>query len=93
MSHIKKQLPDGWAVSALKDFVNINYGKGLPKNKRAKGVFPVYGSNGIIGYHNEAYTQGTTIIVGRKGSVGKVHLSKVPCWPICNASDEIGQIL
>ena len=82
MSRIKKQLPEGWTKSALKDIIKINYGKGLPQKKRIKGVCPVYGSNGIIGYHDKAQTQGATIIIGRKGSVGKVHLSKVPCWPI-----------
>ena len=32
--------------------------------------------------HDEAVTQGPTIVVGRKGTVGAVHLSEKPCWPI-----------
>ena len=60
----------------------FSYGKGLPASKRVSGDIPVYGSNGIIGYHNEPVTHGPTIVVGRKGTVGTVRLSQVPCWPI-----------
>lgn len=82
MSSEKLQLPDGWVKTTLRDIVDINYGKGLPKTKRIKGNIPVFGSNGIIDYHDQARTHNPTIIIGRKGSVGKVHLSIVPCWPI-----------
>ena len=60
----------------------FSYGKGLPKSKRVSGDIPVYGSNGIIGYHNEPLTHGPTIVVGRKGTVGALRLSQTPCWPI-----------
>ncbi|MHC5732570.1 MAG: restriction endonuclease subunit S domain-containing protein, partial [Nostoc sp.] len=43
---------------------------------------PVFGSNGIIGQHNEAITDGSTIVIGRKGSLGEVNFSNVSCWPI-----------
>jgi type I restriction enzyme S subunit len=42
----------------------------------------VYGSNGIVGQHHIALTQGPTIIIGRKGTVGAVHFSNDACWPI-----------
>ena len=60
----------------------FSYGKGLPEAKRVSGDIPVYGSNGIIGYHNEPLTHGPTIVVGRKGTVGALRLSQTPCWPI-----------
>jgi type I restriction enzyme S subunit len=42
----------------------------------------VYGSNGVVGFHDRALTAGPTVVVGRKGSVGAVHFSAAPCWPI-----------
>ena len=60
----------------------FSYGKGLPEPKRILGSSPVYGSNGIVGFHNEPITRGPTVVVGRKGTVGTVWLSPVPCWPI-----------
>ena len=66
----------------IAEFSPFSYGKGLPRSKRISGAIPVYGSNGIVGYHNAAITQGPTVVIGRKGTVGAVHLSPVPCWPI-----------
>ncbi len=40
------------------------------------------GSNGIVGYHNVFLVKGPTIIVGRKGSAGKVNYTEQDCYPI-----------
>ena len=67
----------------IESFAPFSYGKGLPARKRnSGGDVPVYGSNGIIGYHDVALTSGPTTIIGRKGTVGVVHYSSRPCWPI-----------
>jgi type I restriction enzyme S subunit len=66
----------------LGEVCEFEYGSGLPERDRSGGPVPVFGSNGVIGYHNAAITQGSTIIIGRKGSIGQVNYSKVPCWPI-----------
>lgn len=71
-----------WREVSLGDICEFKYGKSLPESKRVGSKVPVYGSNGIVGSHVEAITQGPTIVVGRKGSFGEVHFSTVPCWPI-----------
>jgi len=68
--------------TTLGDFCPFNYGKGLSANKRVFGNYPVYGSNGIVDSHNEAYVKTHGIVIGRKGSVGALHISKGPFWPI-----------
>ena len=75
-------LPEGWAFPKVGEILAVNYGKGLKKAKRMSGPIPVYGSNGVVGNHDIPLTHGPTIILGRKGTVGAVHFSKVPCWPI-----------
>ena len=73
----------GWKTVTLGEFASFTYGKGLPVGKRnPSGVIPVFGSNGIVGYHDSPLTDGPTIIIGRKGTVGAVHYSPIPCWPI-----------
>lgn len=42
----------------------------------------MFGSNGPVGTHTSGYTNGKTIVVGRKGSIGEIHLSDKSCWPI-----------
>lgn len=78
---LESTLPDGWDWIPLNS-LSIEYGEGLTKRNRSGGEIPVYGSNGIVGWHTNAITKGPTIIIGRKGSVGAVHFSEVPCWPI-----------
>jgi type I restriction enzyme S subunit len=75
-------LPEGWAAARVSDLVEIKYGKGLIEKRRVGGKVPVYGSNGVVGHHNTPLTQGSTIIIGRKGTVGAVHFCPQPCWPI-----------
>lgn len=62
--------------------ITLEYGKSLPKAKRNEGIYPVVGSNGIDGYHNTYMLEAPNIIVGRKGSVGKVNWINENCTPI-----------
>jgi type I restriction enzyme S subunit len=71
-----------WQEVTLGDVCQLKYGKALPESERTGGASPVYGSNGIVGWHNEALTISETIVVGRKGSFGEVTFSPIPCWPI-----------
>ena len=72
-----------WVTTTLGDFAPLVYGKSLPKRTRATdGQIDVFGSGGVDGKHEEALTNGPTVVVGRKGTVGKVHFSPNPCWPI-----------
>lgn len=78
-------VPPRWAILRLKHVARLAYGDALPSHARAGGGIPVYGSNGITGEHDEANSQGPTIIIGRKGSFGKVAYSEGPCWCIDTA--------
>jgi type I restriction enzyme S subunit len=73
---------DNWIPTSLGDIITLNYGESLPERKRIPGKIPVYGSNGITGYHNQALVSGPGIIVGRKGTSGVVHYCKTDYFPI-----------
>ena len=75
-------LPEGWWWVRLGEVCQFEYGTGLPEHDRQKGNVPVYGSNGIVGYHSVSITEGPAIVIGRKGSIGQAHYSSVACWPI-----------
>ena len=62
--------------------LTLEYGISLPEKKRISGDFPVYGSNGIVGSHNEFLVSAPCVIVGRKGSAGEVNWSDENCTPI-----------
>ncbi|MGK0617737.1 restriction endonuclease subunit S [Meiothermus cerbereus] len=72
-----------WNKVTVGAFAPFAYGKGLPEHRRdSSGHVPVFGSNGVVGFHSEALTSGPTVVIGRKGTVGAVHYSPKPCWPI-----------
>lgn len=72
-----------WRLTTVGEFCPFSYGRGLPKHKRnPQGSVPCLGSNGIVGYHDTPLTQEPTVVIGRKGTVGAVHYSPIPCWPI-----------
>ena len=67
----------------LNSIISLEYGKALKaENRNSEGEYPVYGSNGIVGYHDSYIVEGQTIIVGRKGSCGKLNLTQKSCFPI-----------
>ena len=73
--------PD-WPLVRLGEIASLEYGKPLKAENRVEGPYPVYGSNGIVGYHNHHLVRGPSIIVGRKGSAGAVNFSELSCYPI-----------
>lgn len=72
----------GWHDVALGEVCEFRYGKSLAAGNRDGGRFPVYGSNGVVGGHSSALTDGPTVVIGRKGSFGEIRYSESPCWPI-----------
>ncbi|MBK7569685.1 MAG: restriction endonuclease subunit S [Bacteroidetes bacterium] len=73
---------DKWRIVPLGEICKLEYGNNLTDKMRNGGSVPVYGSAGIVGWHNKPLTKSPTLIVGRKGSVGNVFYSNVPCFPI-----------
>jgi type I restriction enzyme S subunit len=71
-----------WEKLKLGEVCILNYGKNLPASKRQDGIVPVYSSAGQIDFHSLPHVDSEGIIIGRKGSVGKIYFSDVPFFPI-----------
>ena len=69
-----------WKTCQLGDLITFQRGHDLPKSKMKGGIYPVVGSNGIIGYHDEYTTESPSITIGRSGNVGKPFLYKGRSW-------------
>ncbi|MCA9909375.1 MAG: restriction endonuclease subunit S [Anaerolineae bacterium] len=78
---IPHRLPHGWAWERLGNILTFEYGKSLPAKARNDfGKVPVYGSNGVVGVHEEHLVAGRGIIIGRKGSAGAINVSLESFW-------------
>lgn len=70
----------------LGEVIKVGSGQGLTAKNMRPGKFPVYGGNGINGYHDEGPISANTIVIGRVGAYcGAVHITNGPCWVTDNA--------
>ena len=75
-------VPKGCVLRRLDSLLELAYGKSLPAKNRLDGEVPVYGSGGVNGFHNKPLVEGTSIVVGRKGTVGSLYWVDKPFFPI-----------
>jgi len=75
------EIPENWVWCRLGEIIEMIYGDSLTKAQCIEGaVYPVFGSNGIVGYFNKYLTDKRTIVVGRKGSAGALNVCHIPSW-------------
>jgi len=75
-------VPKGWQPIRLDAFIELAYGKALKAEQRNPGVVPVYGSGGVTGWHDTPLVNQSSIVVGRKGTVGSLFWESRPFFPI-----------
>ncbi len=73
-------MPENWKTFTLGDLVTFQRGHDLPKTQMTIGKYPVAGSNGIIGFHDEFTTKAPSITIGRSGNIGNPHYYKTDFW-------------
>jgi type I restriction enzyme S subunit len=80
------EIPEGWVWCRLGNILNFSSGDGLTAAQMAGGEIPVFGGNGINGYHDKANIETETIVVGRVGAnCGAVHKTPAKAWVTDNA--------
>lgn len=86
-------IPKGWKAGKLGDICELIYGKALKAETRIKGEYPVVGSSGIVGFHNDYLVEAPGIVIGRKGTIGEVtwlHKNFFPIDTTFYINDKIG---
>lgn len=80
------EIPESWEWIRLGSLLKIESGKGLTSKEMQPGTIPVYGGNGITGYHNKALVKEETVVIGRVGFYcGSVHVTEEKAWVTDNA--------
>ena len=76
---------DKYIETVWGELVELKYGKSLKDYKDASGKYPVYGTNGAIGYCDKPLCEFSSVIVGRKGAYRGIHYSDKPFYVIDTA--------
>ena len=85
-AEIPFEIPKGWEWCRLGNILNFSSGDGLTAAQMAGGDIPVFGGNGINGYHDKANIETEKIVVGRVGAnCGAVHKTPAKAWVTDNA--------
>lgn len=82
---IPEDKSEEWDEVPISVICSFQNGKTLPADDRGDGSVPVYGSGSIVDHHDEAITDSPVIIIGRKGSAGKISYSEEPVFVIDTA--------
>ena len=70
-----------WEMVELGKIIKLSSGRGLTQQNMVEGEFPVYGGNGINGYHNEYFIENPIIVIGRVGAYcGSVIITQPKSW-------------
>jgi type I restriction-modification system specificity subunit len=69
-------LPKGWKLKRYEEELNIRYGKGLSTEQLKEEGYPVFGSNGQIGFYDSYMYDNPQILISCRGaSSGIVNIS------------------
>lgn len=79
-------IPENWCWCRLGEIINIKSGDGLIAHDMKQGNIPVFGGNGITGYHNASNVHKETVVIGRVGFYcGSIHVTPNEAWVTDNA--------
>ncbi|MEO6994404.1 MAG: restriction endonuclease subunit S [Lacunisphaera sp.] len=85
-SEVPFSLSSGWAWCRLGQIMRISSGDGLIAKDMNEGPIPVYGGNGITGYHDATNVSKPTLVIGRVGFYcGSIHVTPENAWVTDNA--------
>jgi type I restriction enzyme S subunit len=72
-------------ISYFKDVLEIKNGRNQRAIENPNGIYPIYGSGGIMGYADQYICDANTVIIGRKGNINKPIFSETPLWNVDTA--------
>ena len=67
---------------ALPELATIKYGKNQKKVLSENKNIPIYGTGGLMGYATTALYDKPSVLIGRKGTIGKVKYVGYPFWTV-----------
>ena len=66
----------------LSELAIIKYGKNQKKVISDTGKIPIYGTGGLMGFASESLYDKPSVLIGRKGTIGKVKYVEHPFWTV-----------
>ena len=78
-------IPDSWVWCHFGDVADVINGKNQSKVEDESGIYPIYGSGGIMGRANDYICPENCTIIGRKGSINNPIFVEEKFWNVDTA--------
>ena len=72
-------------MARFEDVLTIVNGKNQKKVENPNGLYPIYGSGGIMGYADDYICEANTVVIGRKGSINNPIFVETRFWNVDTA--------
>ena len=73
-------LPEDWDVTPISKC--LSFGNGRDYKHLDSGIYPVYGTGGLITHINDFLYEGESVCIGRKGSIDKPQFHSGKFWTV-----------
>ncbi|HFI0291746.1 TPA: restriction endonuclease subunit S [Streptococcus suis] len=77
---IKREIPEGWGVENLSNFLTIKNGK--DHKDLSDGNYPVYGSGGLMRKVEDYIFEGESVLIPRKGTLNNIMYVDEKFWTV-----------
>lgn len=71
-----------WKEVQLGDVLHVRHGKSQHQVENSNGLYPIFGTGGLMGWSNEFLYNKPSVLIGRKGTIDKPQYFDKPFWTI-----------
>ena len=79
------EIPESWEWVMVEDIASIIHGRSQSAVINPDGIYPIYGSGGIMGYADDYLCPEHCTIIGRKGTINNPILIETKFWNVDTA--------
>lgn len=72
-------------MAKFADVLRILNGRNQKAVENPSGIYPIYGSGGVIGYADDYICEANTVVLGRKGSINRPIFVETRFWNVDTA--------
>ncbi len=81
LNSVFSQKGDGWVETTIGQQITLQRGFDITKKNQNPGNVPVVSSGGVKSFHDTPKVKAPGVVIGRKGTLGKVHYLEQDFWP------------
>lgn len=75
-------IPTDWEVKSIGELLKIRHGKDQKGIKSDDGLYPIFGTGGLMGFSKEFLYDKESVLIGRKGTIDKPMFMDTPFWTV-----------